>query len=104
MLQRACALLAANHMEVFLQPVEIGEKYDTRLVEMSRRLEDVPGQRNGRRKQFAKPGFVAGREPAQRDPGVRCDRSEGAEHRVGGTARVAGDQFRIVELATRARA
>ena len=39
--QRSCRLLAADHMEVILQAVEIGQKHDAGLVETRRRLEHV---------------------------------------------------------------
>ncbi len=47
--ERAGALLAADHHEVILQAVEIGEEDDAGLVEAGRRLEDVARERHGRR-------------------------------------------------------
>ncbi|MNT80588.1 hypothetical protein D3C72_2200730 [compost metagenome] len=51
MLQRAGRLLAADHGEMVLQPIEIGEKDDAGLVEPGRRREDMAAERYGGLKQ-----------------------------------------------------
>src|SRR6185503_2332964 len=50
--ERASALLAADHDEMLLVAVEIGEEDDAGLVELRRRLEDVARQRHGRLEDF----------------------------------------------------
>ena len=42
MLQRACALLAADHVKMILEAVQVGEKYNSRLIKAGRGGEDVP--------------------------------------------------------------
>ena len=65
----AGALLAADHDEMVLQAVEIGEEDDAGLVEAGRRLEDVARERHGRRQDGVEARLVALRPSArQRRP------------------------------------
>src|SRR4051812_27176188 len=65
----ARALLAADHAEVGLVAVQVGEEHDAGLVRVGRRLEDVTRQRDGWREDRLERGRVAGVERLQRTGG-----------------------------------
>ena len=98
MLDAAGGLLAADHGEVGLVAVQPGHEDHAGLVEAGRRLEDMPAQRHGRRQDGVEAGQVVRGQRRQRPAHRRRDRIEDAEQRVGMALRVAGDQFRVVEV------
>ena len=101
---RARALLAADHPEVALVPVEVGEEDDAGLVAVGRRLEDVAGERHGRREDLLVAVEVAVVERGERRRRGRRDRVEDPEQRVAVAAHVAADQRRVVEVVARVHA
>src|SRR6476661_5167166 len=94
--ERAGALLAANHDEMVLQAVQIGEEDDPGLVEARRRLEDVAAEGHRRREDLMESGSVAGRELRKAGGGGRRDTVEDAEKRIGIAALVACDELGVV--------
>src|SRR5262249_42651494 len=96
--ERARRLLAADHMEVILQTVEVGEKDDAGLVEPGRRLEDVPRQRKRRRQGGMERIRITGRELPQSKGSSGCNGIEDAEQRIRVASVVARDQLRVVEV------
>ena len=77
------ALLAADHGEMVLQAVEIGEEHDAGFVEAGRRREDVAAERHGRFEQFEELVLAAAAERRERGRSGRRDGVEDAEQRVG---------------------
>src|SRR6185503_5756867 len=96
--ERARALLAADHDEVLLVAVEIGEEDDAGLVELRRRLEDVSRQRHRRLEDFPVSVEVAARMRRERRRGRRRDDVEDAEQRVREALFVAMDEFGVIEV------
>ena len=97
-LERAGALLAADHDEMVLQAVEVGEEHDAGLVEAGRRLEDVARQRDGGLEQVEELVVAAAAERLEGGRGDRRDGVEDAEQGVGVAVLVAGDQLGVVEV------
>ena len=97
MLHRACRLLAADHREMVLQPVEPGEENDAGFVEPRRRRKDVAAEGNGGFEQLEKLVFAAAPKRRERCGSGWCNGIEDAEQRVGVALLVARDQLGIVE-------
>src|SRR5271154_2778815 len=89
---------AANHPEVSLMTVQPGEEHDARFIKVRGRFENVPRQRDGRRKNTIKFTWVPGVQRLNRG---RCGGGDGVEdsqQRVTMMLPVATDQRGIIKI------
>ena len=98
---RAGRLAPADHAEVVLVAVEVGEEDDARLVVVGGRREDVARERDRRREHRVVGRAVARVERLQRRRRGGRDRVEDAEQGVAVAVLVAGDQLGVVEVVAR---
>src|SRR5215472_493320 len=95
---RAPALQAADHPEMRLVAVQVGDEHDPGLVVEGRVPEDVPGQRHGRRQDALEALHVA---IVKRQEGGRRggrDDVEGSQQSVGIATAIASERGRVVEI------
>src|SRR4029077_18767791 len=94
----ARALLATEHVEMPLVPVEIGQEYDAGLVEAGRSFEDVARQGDRWLENGVVPREVTMVECAE--CGCRCwsDRVEDAQQRITVALNVTRDERWIIEV------
>src|SRR5271170_3358566 len=98
MLERASALLSADHDELILQTIEPGEEDNPGLVEAGRVLEDVARERRRRLQNTLESSSVADRQSRQSSGSCRRDGVEDSQKRVGISFPIARNQFNIVEV------
>ena len=101
---RAHALLPADHPEVPLVAVQVGEEDDPGLVVEGGRPEDVAGELDRRLEGLPVAVGVAGVERLERRRGGRRDGVEDAEQGIAVALVVARDQAREVEVVARVHA
>ena len=78
----ARALLTAEHVEVALVAVQVGQEHDARLVEAGRGLEDVARQLNSRREDRLIACDVTAVQRSQGGRGGRRNGVEDAQQRI----------------------
>src|SRR3569833_3162477 len=98
MQERPRALLAADHDEMLLMAVEVGEEDDAGLVELRRRFEDMPRQRHGRLEDLPVLIEIAARMGGQCRRRRRREDVEDAEQRVRESLLVAVDELGVIEI------